>query len=193
MIGALDQPSTGEISFRGESLEHADLDRLRAKEIGFVFQSFYLLPNLTAEENVQIPMFEGDHSRPDRRERARQLLDQVGLQKRMKHLPGRLSIGERQRVAIARALANQPSVILADEPTGALDSQSGNEVMDLLSDFTPTTWNYVGCSNSRSDNRRSCCKDRSIGRWSGGLTITSVIEATWRCRCESRLVFPRAC
>lgn len=133
MIGALDRPSSGEILIRGTSLDRkVDLNRLRAREIGFVFQTYYLLPNLTAEENVQIPMFEGDHQRHERTAEARRLLKLVGLADRVSHLPSQLSIGQRQRVAIARALANKPALILADEPTGALDSKSGAEVMDLL-------------------------------------------------------------
>ncbi len=133
MMGALDRPTSGEIRFDGLSLAAVkDLDRLRSRQIGFVFQSFYLLPNLTAEENVQIPMFESDRSRTERLAEARRLLALVGLERRRGHLPGQLSIGQRQRVAIARALANGPQLILADEPTGSLDSQNGVEVMDLL-------------------------------------------------------------
>lgn len=134
MIGALDRPTAGEVFVRGKRLDAAtNLNRVRAREIGFVFQAYYLLPNLTAEENVQIPMFEGGLPRQERPAVARRLLELVGLADRVTHRPRELSIGQRQRVAIARALANDPAIILADEPTGALDSQSGNEVMDLLS------------------------------------------------------------
>ena len=134
MIGALDYPTLGQVFLRETPLhENTDLDRIRAREIGFVFQSYYLLPNLTAQENVQIPMFEGELDRGQRVTEAQRLLKLVGLEDRMSHLPNQLSIGQRQRVAIARALANAPSLILADEPTGALDSKSGTEVMDLLS------------------------------------------------------------
>lgn len=133
LIGALDRPSSGEVLFRGESiLDRNDLDHFRAEEIGFVFQSYYLLPNLTSEENVQIPMFETEPDLDRRVEKSRELLSAVGLGERLDHLPRQLSIGQRQRVAIARAIANDPSVILADEPTGALDSGSGAEVLDLL-------------------------------------------------------------
>ena len=133
MLGALDRPTSGEVYFDGRSLrDGVNLDRLRAQHIGFVFQSFYLLPNLTAVENVQLPMFEGTLTLPQRVERAKELLAVVGLAERIDHLPNQLSIGQRQRVAIARALANSPAIVLADEPTGSLDSQSGREVMDLL-------------------------------------------------------------
>lgn len=133
ILGALDRPTSGEVLFDGSPLERVqNLDQLRAQRIGFVFQSFYLLPNLTALENVQLPMFEGNLSLAERPGRAEQLLSLVGLQDRLRHLPYQLSIGQRQRVAIARALANQPSLILADEPTGSLDSQTGLEIMELL-------------------------------------------------------------
>lgn len=133
LIGGLDRPTTGEIDFNGHTLNRrTDLDRHRARNVGFVFQSYYLLPNLTAIENVQIPMFEADYSSSERSSRAMQLLDQVGLGGRQNHLPSQLSGGECQRVAIARALANAPKLVLADEPTGALDSSSGNAILDLL-------------------------------------------------------------
>lgn len=136
MLGALDQPSSGQVFLEGEALEDApNLDQVRARKIGFVFQSFYLLPNLTAVENVQLPMFEGTLALSERVERARYLLQVVRLKDRESHLPNQLSIGQRQRVAIARALANSPSVVLADEPTGSLDSQSGKEIMDILQEL----------------------------------------------------------
>jgi len=133
MIGALDRPTAGEVIFDGCPLSTMkDLDQLRAKRIGFVFQSYYLLPNLTALENVQLPMFEGDLPVARRVHEATRLLAMVGLEDRLKHLPNQLSIGQRQRVAIARALANGPSLVLADEPTGSLDSRSGRDVMEIL-------------------------------------------------------------
>jgi putative ABC transport system ATP-binding protein len=133
MIGALDTPTSGEVLFRGTPLASIrDIDRLRSREIGFVFQSFYLLPNLTACENVQVPMFGDGQSDAARVAQADRLLGLVGLADRADHLPGQLSIGQRQRVAIARALANGPALVLADEPTGSLDSKSGGEVMNLL-------------------------------------------------------------
>jgi putative ABC transport system ATP-binding protein len=134
LLGALDQPTQGEILFGGRPLSATrDLDALRARQIGFVFQSFHLLPTLTAIENVQIPMFEGPKCSPSERIRkARELLATVGLAHRLNHLPNQLSVGERQRTAIARALANDPPLILADEPTGNLDSRSGQEILDLF-------------------------------------------------------------
>ncbi|WP_254510251.1 ABC transporter ATP-binding protein [Anatilimnocola floriformis] len=133
LLGALDHPSTGEILFAGTPLRKiANLDRFRARTLGFVFQSFHLLPTLTAVENVQIPMFEGPFPRREWRGRAEALLASVGLAHRAKHLPAKLSVGERQRVAIARALANGPQLLLADEPTGNLDSESGAAVLDLF-------------------------------------------------------------
>ncbi len=132
LLGGLDRPTAGEVYFEGRALATLDLDALRARQIAFVFQSFHLLPTFTALENVQIPMFEGLLPRAERPAHARRLLDEVGLTHRAAHLPGRLSVGERQRVAIARALANDPVLLLADEPTGNLDSQSQREVLELL-------------------------------------------------------------
>jgi predicted ABC-type transport system involved in lysophospholipase L1 biosynthesis ATPase subunit len=110
----------------------SDPSEYRAHEIGFVFQAFHLLPTFTVSENVQIPMFEGGLTRGQRKERAVELLKSVGLEHRLTHFPSELSGGERQRVAIARGLANRPSVVLADEPTGNLDSNSAKQIMELL-------------------------------------------------------------
>ncbi|HPP52505.1 MAG TPA: ABC transporter ATP-binding protein [Thermoguttaceae bacterium] len=133
LLGGLDRPTSGEVYFRGQALSAmSSLDAYRARHVGFVFQSFYLLPTLTAAENVQIPMFETVSSAAKRRERAGELLEIVGLAHRAEHLPSQLSVGERQRVAVARALANQPDVLLADEPTGNLDSQTAEQILDLF-------------------------------------------------------------
>ena len=136
MLGALDRPTAGTLAYRGESLlDLADPAAYRAHEIGFIFQAFHLLPTFTASENVQIPMFEDRQSAAARRTRALELLKAVGLEQRVNHFPAKLSGGERQRVAIARSLANSPSVLLADEPTGNLDSESAKHVLDLLTSF----------------------------------------------------------
>ncbi|TWU43961.1 Macrolide export ATP-binding/permease protein MacB [Novipirellula aureliae] len=136
MIGALDRPTSGSVRFCGKTIDATmNLDRLRSQQIGFVFQSFYLLPNLTAEENVQLPMFGIEPDAKRRTDIAKELLSEVGLSDRMKHFSWQLSNGQRQRVAIARALANRPVLVLADEPTGALDSESGTSVMRLLTRF----------------------------------------------------------
>jgi len=133
LIAGLDRPTVGEVYFEGSPLSSSRLrSRLRIDRMGFVFQSFNLLPTLTASENVQIPMFEGPLPGRARRRKAVELLGLVGLDQRLNHLPSQLSGGEKQRVAIARALANDPVVLLADEPTGNLDSGSGEEVLALF-------------------------------------------------------------
>jgi ABC-type lipoprotein export system ATPase subunit len=133
LVGALDRPTSGTLLYRGRSLlDHSNLAAYRAREIGFVFQAFHLLPTFTAAENVQIPMFEIDRSVSERRERAFELLTLVGLEHRLDHFPSKLSGGERQRVAIARSLANGPSLLLADEPTGNLDRENAHSVLDLI-------------------------------------------------------------
>lgn len=133
MLGGLDRPTSGEVSIRGEPVSKMkSLDEVRSKLIGFVFQSFHLLPNLTVAENVQLPMFETKMSPKERAARSLELLPIVGIDHRAKHLASKLSVGERQRVAIARALANEPIVLLADEPTGNLDSKTGQDILTLF-------------------------------------------------------------
>src|SRR5881394_759829 len=133
MLGALDHPSAGELLYRGKSLtNYPDLAQYRAHEIGFIFQAFHLLPTFTALENVQIPMFETRRSVSERKHRATDLLKAVGLETRLHHFPAKLSGGERQRVAIARSLANGASVLLADEPTGNLDSENADLILGLI-------------------------------------------------------------
>ncbi|MEI7643768.1 MAG: ABC transporter ATP-binding protein [Chloroflexales bacterium] len=133
LIGALDTPSSGEVIIDGTPLKQVrNIDRFRGRTIGFVFQSHNLLPTLTARENVEVPMYELRLSGRARRARAVELLDLVGLVKRADHLPSQMSGGERQRVAIARALANEPTIMLADEPTGNLDTASTADIMALF-------------------------------------------------------------
>lgn len=133
MLGALDEPSSGTINYRGKPLPgHAQAATYRAREIGIIFQAFHLLPTFTAVENVQMPMFEAERPAAERKSRATELLSAVGLEKRIHHFPAKLSGGERQRVAIARSLGNHPSVLLADEPTGNLDSENAHYILDLI-------------------------------------------------------------
>jgi ABC-type lipoprotein export system ATPase subunit len=133
MLGALDRPTAGTLFYRGNSIpDLPDPSIYRAHEIGFIFQAFHLLPTFTALENVQIPMFESDLPILARRNRAITLLNSVGLEHRLDHFPAKLSGGERQRVAIARSLANGPSVLLADEPTGNLDSENTRLILELI-------------------------------------------------------------
>ena len=133
LLGALDKPTSGDVLFDGQALSKVrNLDRIRAQRFGFVFQSFHLLPILTAVENVQVPMFEGTLAASARIKKAKELLDMVGMGHRLNHMPQKLSVGERQRVAIARSLANDPIALLADEPTGNLDSVSADGVFELF-------------------------------------------------------------
>jgi putative ABC transport system ATP-binding protein len=132
LIGALDRPDAGTIAVDGSTLGGADVASYRARTVGFVFQFHNLIPVLSAVENVQVPMLGRGAGRAERVERAEELLGEVGLAGRARAFPPTLSGGERQRVAIARALANDPRLLLADEPTGALDSETGNQIVALL-------------------------------------------------------------
>lgn len=135
MIGCLDRPSSGKVFIDGTDISKLDdmkLARLRGQKIGFVFQYFNLYPSMTAQGNVELPMMIVEKEKEYREKKSLELLKIVGLEERAKHLPSQLSGGERQRVAIARALANDPSFILADEPTGNLDSKSGSDVMKIF-------------------------------------------------------------
>ncbi|MEK6954797.1 MAG: ABC transporter ATP-binding protein [Candidatus Micrarchaeota archaeon] len=138
ILGLLDRPTEGKLYLDGietSTLNDDELAEIRGKKIGFVFQFFFLIPSLTVQENVELPMMLLGMSNIDRERRARELLAKVGLADRMRHLPSELSGGQRQRTAIARALANDPAIILADEPTGNLDSKTGKEILDLFEDL----------------------------------------------------------
>ncbi|MDQ6693035.1 MAG: ABC transporter ATP-binding protein [Chloroflexota bacterium] len=138
LLGGLDRPSGGRISVEGEDIATASPKRLvehRRRRVGFIFQSFNLIAQRTALENVEVPLMISGVGHEERRRRARELLERVGLAARTDHRPSQLSGGEQQRVAVARALANKPSLLLADEPTGNLDSATGAEVMSLLSEL----------------------------------------------------------
>ena len=138
ILGCLDSPTSGKYILNGKDVSHMQDDQLadvRNVEIGFVFQQFNLLPRLTAWENVALPLIYAGLKKKDREERARAMLDKVGLAERAHHKPNELSGGQSQRVAIARALINNPSLLLADEPTGNLDTRTSEEIMELFSDI----------------------------------------------------------
>jgi putative ABC transport system ATP-binding protein len=135
LLGAIDRPSAGTVAIQGrrvDAMSDGEATRFRLLNIGFVFQRFYLMPTLSARENVELPMAEAKVAKPERQRRARELLAYVGLERREAHRPPQLSGGEQQRVAIARALANKPALLLADEPTGELDARTGAEVIALF-------------------------------------------------------------
>jgi putative ABC transport system ATP-binding protein len=138
LVGCLDTPSDGEYTLAGENVAGVSRDQLaeiRNRRVGFVFQNFNLLPHITALENVEMPMLFGGVRPRERRERATEMLARVGLEERLDHKPTELSGGQMQRVAIARALAMNPDIVLADEPTGNLDSTSGTDIMSLFNDL----------------------------------------------------------
>lgn len=154
MIGALDVPTSGEVSVGGteiSTLSEDDLAVLRSKKIGFVFQQFNLIPSMNATENVALPMLFRGKSKKERTERAQKILTKVGLGERLTHMPSELSGGQRQRVSIARSLANDPDIILADEPTGNLDSETGENIMDLLTELNEEGKTIIMVTHDEND------------------------------------------
>lgn len=158
LIGCLDTPTEGHYELRGErvaGLRREQLAEIRNRRVGFVFQSFNLLPQISAYENIEMPMLFGGLSRRKRRERVMELLERVGLQDRMTHKPTELSGGQMQRVAIARAMAMEPDILLADEPTGNLDTSSGGDIMSLFSDLWEQGCTIVVITHDRALARRA--------------------------------------
>jgi putative ABC transport system ATP-binding protein len=158
LIGCLDTPTEGRYELRGErvaGLRREQLAEIRNRRVGFVFQSFNLLPQISAYENVEMPLLFGGLSRRKRRRRVTELLERVGLQDRMDHKPTELSGGQMQRVAIARAMAMEPDILLADEPTGNLDSSSGGDIMSLFSDLWEQGCTILVITHDRALARRA--------------------------------------
>ncbi|GAB1820071.1 ABC transporter ATP-binding protein [Herbidospora sp. RD11066] len=174
LLGGLERPSDGEVWLAGERIDTASeraLARLRRRSVGFVFQAFHLVEELSAAENVELPVLLAGSSPRTARKRARLLLEQVGLADRARHLPWKLSGGERQRVAVARALANEPLVVLADEPTGNLDTAATNEVLRLFSRLRTEGQTLVMVTH---DGRVAATADRLISMRDGMF-----VEDTW--------------
>lgn len=168
LLAGLDTPTEGTVEFDGTdlaTLSERERTRLRLERVGVVFQRFHLLPSLSARSNVALPLVEAGVGRNERRERAADLLETVGLGDRLDHRPGELSGGEQQRVAVARALANDPDVVLADEPTGELDTDTGGRVLDLLSELA-TDRAVVVCSHDEAVQHRV---DRELRLRDGSL------------------------
>jgi putative ABC transport system ATP-binding protein len=176
LLGCLDTPDEGTIEIDGQSvaeLSDAKRARLRGTKIGFVFQQFNLMPRLTAAENVTLPMVFNDVIDTNRRARARDLLERVGLGDRIDHKPPELSGGQRQRVAIARALANEPTLILADEPTGNLDTETGEQIMSLFEELNDEGRTILMVTHERHIAEHA---DRIVHLLDGGLERIESLE-----------------
>jgi len=175
ILGCLDTASEGRYTLDGidiSSLKDKHLSNIRGKKIGFVFQSFNLLNNLTLLENVEMPMMYAKVPKSERIKRAKELLTKVGLGDRMKHTPNEISGGQKQRVAIARALSNQPSIILADEPTGNLDSKSEKDIMAVFEDLSKEGKTIIVVTHEMSVAAHS----RRIVRFSDGEIISDIVN-----------------
>jgi len=177
VLGGMLAPTSGTIALDGESLYEMSIEdrtAIRASKIGFVFQTFNLIPWLTARENVQIPLLLTNVSPAEQRDRATEMLDRVGLGDRTDHRPGELSQGQQQRVALARTLANNPRVILADEPTGNLDSETRERVLQYLTEFQREGRMIVMVTH---DEAAAAYANRKIRLVSGAIESLSVVEA----------------
>jgi putative ABC transport system ATP-binding protein len=176
VMGCIDTPTSGSLQIMGQevsSLRDRELTSVRLHTIGFIFQQFYLIPTLNALENVELPMKEARVPRQERHQRATGLLDMVGLSKRFRHLPNQLSGGEQQRVAIARALANEPRILLADEPTGEVDSRTSDNILGILEELnrerglTMVVVSHDPTVANRAPRRLSMVDGRIVGDRSG--------------------------
>jgi putative ABC transport system ATP-binding protein len=188
LIGCLDTPTDGTVVVDGRdvtSLSDRERTRLRGEEIGFVFQTFNLMPRLSALQNVALPMVARDVARDQRTERARTLLERVGLADRADHLPNELSGGQRQRVAIARALVNDPTLLLADEPTGNVDTETGATIMDLFADLHAADNTLLVVTHERRIAEHA---DRILHLLDGELERIETVESPRRAPADEREV-----
>lgn len=186
IIGCLDKPTSGQYLFDGVDISRqndAALSKIRNSGIGFVFQNFNLLPRQTALENVELPLLYANVRKKKRREIAAQALEKVGLADRMNFLPTQLSGGQKQRVAIARAIANKPKILLADEPTGALDSKSGDQVMELFSQLNSEGMTIVMITHEKAIAE---CANKTIVIYDGELKTMEEFESILNERRSSR-------
>ena len=177
LIGCLDVPTSGTYELDGKDLKDLSDDALaeiRNKHIGFVFQSFHLMPKLDARDNVALPLLYGDVPLKERRERAEEALKAVGLEERMDFLPNQLSGGQCQRVAIARAMVGKPDILLADEPTGALDTKSGNQIMDIFRQLSQEGMTIIMITHEPSI---AACADKTYHILDGELHTDAEKEA----------------
>lgn len=180
LMGLLDEPSTGQVEIGGQTVTQyrdKELARLRNQKIGFIFQSFHLINDLSVLDNVEIPLLyrKGDTVGPSRRQLAQEALERVGLSNRMKHFPGQLSGGQKQRVAIARAIVGRPSIILADEPTGNLDSAMGNEIMAILQQLNNDGSTIIMVTHDETMAKKT---HRLVRLFDGSMVGDSVLQTT---------------